>query len=488
MFHAGSGQHDGQMHRRNLSAPPNSPSVVYQLELPPLHLRPRHLIAEQRRHQLAKLLCLALLALLVTCSTSVLAGICGVAAELSPSLRVNDARDGEPQQLLRWPMVLHQTVPTLNLTAQEAEWQRTWTRLGVKVRLADDARCRDDIIALSRATGERTFLRAYDALETGVQRSDMWRYAVLFLHGGVYADIDVVARPAMAALLSAPSANHSAIVFVESLPSPRLVGWAIMQLGLTDMVRIPQYRNCLMVSRRGHPAMRASLDTIVAQVLNGRMAAPVPVHEPAHTLELTGPGVYTDAVRAVHEQRTGGDVSGSRRSGESGDGERWSSNDRSQRSGRRGNGTETYGAAGRADDGEPPMLFVSRRAGFQYFEHIGLGSWKTNREGGPGGSSQLRGSQLGHSGRGGLVGGLAGGTGGGRSLEEHEVRLLLLVLLVSLAPAAVVVHALLARAGCWQWLMHATRTSRMKRRHGSWPQMLQRPVGGGPVGKLLSAV
>lgn len=483
MFHAGSGQqHDGRMHRRNLSAPPNSPSSVHQLQLPPQHLRPRHLIAEQRRHQLAKLLCFALLALLVTCSTSVLAAMCGVAAELSPSLRADDARDGEPQQLLRWPMVLHQTVPTLNLTAQQAEWQRTWTRLGVKVRLADDARCRDDIIALGRATGERAFLRAYDALETGVQRSDMWRYAVLFLHGGVYADIDVVARPAMAALLSAPSANQSAIVFVESLPSPRLVGWAIMQLGLTDMVRIPQYRNCLMVSRRGHPAMRASLDTIVAQVLNGPMAAPVPVLEPAHTLELTGPGVYTDAVRAVHEQRAGGDDSGSRRSGESGDGERWSSNDRSQSSGRRGNGTETYGAAGRADDGEPPMLFVSRRAGFQYFEHIGLGSWKTYREGGPGGSSQLWGSHLGHSGSGGLVGGLGSGTGGGRSLDEHEVRLLLLALLVGLSPAAVVVRALLARparTGLWQWLMHARRSG-MKRRHGSWPQMLQRPVGGGP--------
>jgi mannosyltransferase OCH1-like enzyme len=43
----------------------------------------------------------------------------------------------------------------------------------------------------------------YDALETGVQRSDMWRYTVLYLHGGAYADVDMEAHPPIVDLIHA---------------------------------------------------------------------------------------------------------------------------------------------------------------------------------------------------------------------------------------------------------------------------------------------
>ena len=84
---------------------------------------------------------------------------------------------------------------------------------------------------LVRLTGNSEYLAVYDALDTGVQRSDMWRYVAragvlcksfsmprgilvtpvvrlerytaLYLHGGVYADVDVVAKPPMADLLNA---------------------------------------------------------------------------------------------------------------------------------------------------------------------------------------------------------------------------------------------------------------------------------------------
>ena len=59
------------------------------------------------------------------------------------------------EQLLLQPVLLHQTMPTLNLTAGELAWQSTWTALGFQVRLADNARCRQDIAALADATGER---------------------------------------------------------------------------------------------------------------------------------------------------------------------------------------------------------------------------------------------------------------------------------------------------------------------------------------------
>ena len=82
----------------------------------------------------------------------------------------------------------------------------------------------------------------YDALETGVQRSDMWRYAALYMYGGVYADVDVVAKPRMATLLNSlpDNLNRSGVVFVESLPSPWLIGFIARFLYVTDMVRVPQ--------------------------------------------------------------------------------------------------------------------------------------------------------------------------------------------------------------------------------------------------------
>ena len=45
-------------------------------------------------------------------------------------------------------------------------------------------------------------------------RADMWRYAVLYLYGGVYADVDVLAKPRMADLVNEvrlrPPASHDA--------------------------------------------------------------------------------------------------------------------------------------------------------------------------------------------------------------------------------------------------------------------------------------
>ena len=100
---------------------------------------------------------------------------------------------------LRAPVLLHQTVKSLqNATSQELEWRRSWEMLGFSVRLADDSICREDIKRLVAVTGNCEYLAVFDSLETGVQRSDMWRYSALFLYGGVYADTDVVAKPPMA--------------------------------------------------------------------------------------------------------------------------------------------------------------------------------------------------------------------------------------------------------------------------------------------------
>ena len=110
---------------------------------------------------------------------------------------------------LRRPMMLHQTVSsTMNLSVTERKWRQSWEELGFQLQISDDARCRDDVVGLSYLTGNPDYLAVYDALETGVQRSDMWRYTALYLYGGVYADVDVVAKPPMAELLNSLCASR----------------------------------------------------------------------------------------------------------------------------------------------------------------------------------------------------------------------------------------------------------------------------------------
>lgn len=232
-------------------------------------------------------------------------------------------------------LTVHQTVhDSLGLSASEQAWSNSWRRLGFEVRTADDAQVRDDVCRLVRETGRADFLRVFDGLETSIQRSDVWRYAILYLDGGVYADIDVVAHAPIAELLVADTSRP--LVFTESLPLfdwlPHAVvgrvGTLALSLGLTDLVRLPQRRNCLMAAPRRDRLMLRTLELVVARFDSARGKPLAP--EPTRTLELTGPGVYTDAVQAERE---------------------------------------AHGGA--------RLRFVSRLEGLRYFEHVAQGSWKT---------------------------------------------------------------------------------------------------------------
>lgn len=268
--------------------------------------------------------------------------------------RLSDIDALEPEQLLSTDSlpILHQTVPSLELSPLEKRWRESWRQLGFAVRSTDDAQARGDVERLVRETGTADFLRVYDELETSVQRSDVWRYAILWLEGGVYADIDVVAHPPLAALLFAE--QDRPVVFTESFPLfdwlplavvQRIARWALW-LGLTDLVRLPQRRNCLMAAPPRHSLMLQTLELIVARfdATSGQDLPP----EPTRTLELTGPGAYSDAVqRLVDEAR------------------------------RARAGAPSAAAAAARGGGPAGLRFVSRVEGLHYFDHVAQGSWKT---------------------------------------------------------------------------------------------------------------
>ena len=331
-------------------------------------------------------------------------------------------------------MLLHQTVPSLNLSAREHAWRASWQELGFQLQTANDSECRADMERLALQTGQLDYLHVYDALETGVQRADMWRYSALYLYGGVYADVDVVAKPQMVELLNA-NPNRSGIVFVESMPTPWLIGFFARFLYVTDMVRVPQYRNCIMVARKGWGAMRLTLDNIVAKFKNPPALRPA---EPTFTLELTGPGIFTDSIKACDDAaglaKASSAISAVGRPG----GERvaWPQ--------LRAASAEHLAQMGRLLEGEylagaGAMTHISRLAGNRYFTHMGQGSWKLWRH---------HGTEL------------DGAAQWTAELDPHEVRLLLVLAcaVVAAAAALVLTYSAAARLAC------ALTLARLRRR------------------------
>jgi len=245
------------------------------------------------------------------------------------------AYNGAQQDARRILPTVHQTSGNHLLDAQTRRWRASWRRLGFHIRTADNEQARRDIERIHRILNFPELLSVYDALETNTQRSDVWRYAILWLDGGIYADIDVVALPPLADLVH--SNPKVGFVFAESLAvfdyMPRSLSTMLCTtfrtLGLTDLVRLPQRRNCVIIAPARCTLMLRTLGMIVEKFNVTRLQN----SEPTRTLELTGPGIFTDAIDAVS--------------------------------------TESDALAG-------VFQLIHRFNGMVYFNHIGIGTWKHN--------------------------------------------------------------------------------------------------------------
>lgn len=90
--------------------------------------------------------------------------------------------------------VVHQTWKTHELEPRKKAWHASWARNGFTVQLHNDTECLDDVTRLAEQTGHPSLVTVYQGL-TPVQRADFWRYAIAYLEGGIYSDIDIAATP-----------------------------------------------------------------------------------------------------------------------------------------------------------------------------------------------------------------------------------------------------------------------------------------------------
>jgi mannosyltransferase OCH1-like enzyme len=111
-------------------------------------------------------------------------------------------------------------------------------------------------------------LVAYDTLLPGAYRADLWRLCVLYVHGGMYIDIDMMSTPCTVSHLLPLVEQHKFVCSVDC-NGERLM-------------------NGFMAACALEPALLSTINSIVKSVMYGDI--------PSSDLSLTGPNCFTAAV------------------------------------------------------------------------------------------------------------------------------------------------------------------------------------------------
>lgn len=137
---------------------------------------------------------------------------------------------------------------------------------------------------------DQTLCYAYDNLPHKINRIDLWRYVYIFMHGGLYVDVDIAALPD---IVNVDFEKYEVVLFKES---PNVYEYEFFKYLLTfffsDHPRFFQYRQSIFYATKGNRYLKLLIDKIIATDPNLLFYT-----EPKYTFELTGPGVFTDIMK-----------------------------------------------------------------------------------------------------------------------------------------------------------------------------------------------
>ena len=86
------------------------------------------------------------------------------------------------------PKIIFQSWKTLELDACLSENSQYIQNLNpeYEYKLYDNKMCRNFLLEHFG----KNYVNAFDVLKAGALKCDLWRYAVLYIHGGIYIDMD----------------------------------------------------------------------------------------------------------------------------------------------------------------------------------------------------------------------------------------------------------------------------------------------------------
>ena len=181
---------------------------------------------------------------------------------------------------------------------QVEEYRSEWQALGFETRVTPNHEIRQDILRLVNTTrGNDRLLHIFDSLGTTNMQFDFWRYAKLYLEGGLYADVDVQPHSAILKWQLLATEQVSVVLFEESpewMTHSTLIRW--MLPWISNYQQLPSYASCLVISPE--PRAHFFLDLLHAVDPNQWKD----VSEPRKTLMTVGPGHLTDFVTKHREK------------------------------------------------------------------------------------------------------------------------------------------------------------------------------------------
>lgn len=182
------------------------------------------------------------------------------------------------------PKILHQLWHAADLPPRFAEWRAGWIANHPTWchRLYDDEAMRR--IAADRAP---QWLATFDNLPRMIQRLDFFRYLIVYLDGGLYADVDMISYLPCDALLR----DASCVLSIEH----RLYRQLQTELGYR---RPWQIANFVFAAVPGHPFLAALLEAVARQ-------AGMPALSDDAVEEITGPRLLTRLAYALPAEQRG---------------------------------------------------------------------------------------------------------------------------------------------------------------------------------------
>lgn len=182
------------------------------------------------------------------------------------------------------PRILHQTWRNEALPPRFARWSQSWRHWHPDwdYRFYTD----EDIRKIIRDRAPR-WLPAFDSMTLPVLRIDFFRYVIVYLDGGLYADLDMIAYKPSDALLS----GASCVLSVEH----ELTRSRQRALNFAEPF---QLANCIFAAVPRHPFLSELIEEIVRNVAK-------PVMRDADVLERSGPYLVTRMAFTLAPSRRG---------------------------------------------------------------------------------------------------------------------------------------------------------------------------------------
>jgi mannosyltransferase OCH1-like enzyme len=126
---------------------------------------------------------------------------------------------------------------------------------------------RDDFVY---ANFDESVISSYKKLNNVVAKVDLWRYLIIYKHGGVYLDMDAsIEKP----ISSFVMASDHAVISAETNKN-LFLQWALFYT-------------------KEHPVIEKTIEYVIRNISEKRY--------PNDIANLTGPGVYTEALMYVHK-------------------------------------------------------------------------------------------------------------------------------------------------------------------------------------------